>query len=87
MIDKLAYALVLFVHPNTEPRVYATFATAEACRAERAAVIQDFGTAKITAACVPQNQVSMKDMSAHMQEMMRVMKETMNNIDKAGTAK
>ena len=85
MIDKLAYALVLFVHPNIEPRVYATFATAEACRAERVAVIQDFGTAKITAACVPQNQATITDITAHMQQMMRVMQETMNNIERSGS--
>ena len=87
MIAKLVYALVLFVHPDPEPRVYATFATAADCRAERAAVVQDLGASKITAACVPQNQVTMSDMTAHMQEMMRVMQELTNNIESTGTEK
>ena len=87
MIAKLIYALVLFVHPDPEPRVYATFATAADCRAERAAVVQDLGASKITAACVPQNQVTMSDMTAHMQEMMRVMQELTNNIESTGTEK
>jgi hypothetical protein len=87
MIAKLTYALVLFVHPDPEPRVYATFATAEDCRAERAAVMQDLGSAKIAAACVPQNQVTMSEIQTHMQKMMRVMQETMDTTEKASTAK
>ena len=82
MIAKLTYALVLIVHPDPTPRVYATFATAAECRSERAAVAKDLGTAQITTACVPQNQITMSDMTAHMQEMIRMMHETMNNIDK-----
>ena len=87
MIAKLTYALVLFVHPDPEPRVYATFATAAECRAERAAVVQDLGSAQITAACVPQNEITITDMSAHMRQMMRMMRETMNDIERSDTTK
>lgn len=87
MIAKLTYALVLFIHPDPEPRTYASFATAEACRAERAAVVQDLGKANITAVCVPQNQIAVTDMSAHIEEMIRVMQETMNNIERTGAQK
>jgi hypothetical protein len=85
MIAKLTYALVLFVHPDPEPRVYATFATAAECRAERVAVVQDLGSAQITAACVPQHQATMADIHAHLQEMMRVMRETMKHVESSGS--
>ena len=87
MIAKLTYALVLFVHPDPEPRMYATFTTAEACRSERAAVAQDLGSAQITAVCVPQNEITVTEMSARMQQMMRIMQETMNNIERSDAAK
>ena len=69
MIAKLSYALVLFVHPSPEPRIYAVFPTAEACRSERAAVVHDLQHAQITAACIPQNQVSMDDAFTAMRSM------------------
>lgn len=82
MIAKLSYALILIVHPDPTPRVYATFATAADCRAERAAVVKDIGTAQITTACVPQNQITMTDMTAHMQEMIRMMQDINSNTEK-----
>jgi hypothetical protein len=74
MIAKITYALVLFVHPNPEPRIYALFPTAEACRAERAAVISELNGAQITVACVPRNQISAREASSQIQELMDAMR-------------
>ena len=74
MIASISYALVLFVHPSPEPRVYASFPTAEACRAERVAVARDLEGSQITAACVPQERLNMNDIESQMQIIMNTMR-------------
>jgi len=74
MIASVSYALVLFVHPSPEPRVYASFPTAEACRAERAAVARDLEGSQITAACVPQERLNMNAIESQMQIIMNSMR-------------
>ena len=74
MIASISYALVLFVHPSPEPRVYASFPTAEACRAERAAVARDLEGSQITAACVPQERLNMNAIESQMQIIMNTMR-------------
>jgi hypothetical protein len=74
MIASISYALVLFVHPSPEPRVYASFPTAEACRTERAAVARDLEGSQITAACVPQERLNMNLIESQMQIIMNTMR-------------
>ena len=74
MIASISYALVLFVHPSPEPRVYASFPTAETCRAERAAVARDLEGSQITAACVPQERLNMNAIESQMQIIMNTMR-------------
>jgi len=74
MIASISYALVLFVHPSPEPRVYASFPTAEACRAERVAVAKDLEGSQITAACVPQERLNMNSIESQMQIIMNTMR-------------
>lgn len=74
MIASISYALVLFVHPSPEPRVYASFTTAEACRTERAAVAKDLEGSQITAACVPQERMNMNSIKSQMQIIMNTMR-------------
>ena len=77
MTSGIAYALVLFMHPGPETKIFAVFPTAQACRTERAQVIQDLGSSQIVAACVPQNQLSITDASRQMQEMLKNMQREM----------
>ena len=74
MIADLTYALVLFVHPSPEPRVYASFPTAEACRTERATVARDLEGTQITVTCIPQNQLQFNSMTSQMQSIMSTLR-------------
>lgn len=74
MVADLTYALILFVHPSPEPRVYASFPTAEACRTERAAVARDLEGTQITVTCVPQNQLQLNSMTSQMQSIMSTLR-------------
>jgi hypothetical protein len=74
MIASISYALVLFVQSGPEPRVYASFPTAEACRAERVAVARDLEGSQITAACIPQERLNMNSIESQMQIIMNSMR-------------
>lgn len=80
MIASITYALVLFVHPNPEPRVYASFPTAEACRTERAAVARDLEGSQITVACVPQERLNLDSVQTQMQIIMNTMRDLHQNM-------
>ena len=84
MIASISYALVLFVHPSPEPRVYASFPTAEACRAERAAVARDLEGSQITAACVPQERLNMNSIESQMQIIMNSMRNIHQRMESDG---
>ena len=81
MIASISYALVLFVHPSPEPRIYASFPTAEACRKERAEVARDLTGTQITAVCVPQERMSLNDIETQMQALMSTMNRIHRNMD------
>jgi hypothetical protein len=84
MIASISYALVLFVHPSPEPRVYASFPTAEACRAERVAVARDLEGSQITAACVPQERLNMNAIESQMQIIMNTMRNMHQRMESDG---
>ena len=84
MIASISYALVLFVHPSPEPRVYASFPTAEACRAERVAVARDLEGTQITAACVPQERMNLGDIESQMQAIMSTMRNMHQRMESEG---
>ena len=75
MIANITYTLLLFVHPSPEPRVYASFPTAEACRTERAAVAKDLASSQITVACVPQERLNLDSVQTQMQIIMNTMRD------------
>lgn len=84
MIASISYALVLFVHPSPEPRVYASFPTAEACRKERAEVSRDLAGTQITAVCVPQERMNLSDVETQMQVIMNTMRNMHQRIESDG---
>jgi len=84
MIASISYALVLFVHPSPEPRTYASFPTAEACRAERAAVARDLEGTQITVACVPQERLTMSNIESQMQSIMSTVRNMHQRIESEG---
>lgn len=84
MIASISYALVLFVHPSPEPRIFATFPTAEACRKERAVVSQDLAGSNITAACVPQERMNLTDIETQMQAIMSTMRNMHQKLESEG---
>ena len=81
MIASISYALVLFLHPGQEPKVFANFPTAAACRIEREAVLQDLKGTKITAACVPQERMEFDNME-HIMNRMRGIQQRMESEGK-----
>ena len=81
MTGTIVYALVLFAHPGTEPKIFATFADAQQCRQERVQVLKDLGSSVIVAACVPQNQISIDEMSQKMQSMLQIMRQNMERSE------
>jgi len=84
MIASISYALVLFVHPSPEPRIFATFPTAEACRKERVVISQDLVGSNITATCVPQERINLSDIETQMQAIMGTMRGLQQRIESEG---
>jgi len=84
MIANITYALVLFVHPSPEPRIYASFPTAEACRKERLAVTRDLEGTQITVACVPQERMSLDNIESQMQSIMSTMRNMHQKMESGG---